>query len=64
MFVKFVVNRPTPFTIAAAVSHSPIVVSRSVHPCLFPYGYERIDIEILEWITTTSAGRGMSALGH
>ena len=57
MFVKFVVNRPTPFTIAAAVSHSPIVVSRSVHS-FFPHGYERIDIEILEWITITRAARG------
>ena len=56
--MKFVVNRPTPSTIAAAVAHSPIVVPRSVHPCFFPHGYERIDIEILEWITTTSAARG------
>jgi len=62
--VNFVKNRATLSTIVAAVAHSPILVSRSVHPCLFPYGYERIDIEILEWITTTSAGRGMSALGH
>jgi hypothetical protein len=57
--VKFVKNRPTLSTIAAVVAHSPIVVSPSVHPCFFPHGYERIDIEILEWIaTTTSAARG------
>jgi hypothetical protein len=62
--VNLVKNRATLSTIVAAVALSPIVVSRSVHRCLFPYGYERIDIEILEWITTTSARRGMSALGH
>jgi hypothetical protein len=59
--VKFVKNRPTLSTIAAVVVHSPIVVSGPVHPCFFPHGYERIDIEILEWITTTSAARGSMA---
>ena len=57
--VKFAENRPTYSTIAAVVSHSPIVVSRSVHPCSFLHGYEHIDLEILEWIAATaSAARG------
>ena len=57
--MTFVKDRPTLSTIAPVVAHSPIVISRSVHP-FFPHGYERIDIEILEWIaTTTSAARGM-----
>ena len=59
MPVKFVKDRPTLYTIAPVVTHSPILVSRPVHPCFFPHGYERKDIEILEWIaTTTSAARG------
>jgi len=58
MFVKFVKNRPTLSTIAAVLARSPIVVSRSVNPCFFPHGYERTDIEILEWIAATSAAYG------
>ena len=59
--MKFVGMGPTPSTIAAVVAHSPIVVSRSIHSCFFPHGYERIDMEILEWITTTSAARGSTS---
>ena len=55
--MKFAENRPTHSTIAAVVAHSPIVISR-VHPRFFPHGYERVDVEILEWITTTCAARG------
>ena len=57
MLVTFVKDRPTLSTIAPVVAHSPIVISRSVHP-FFPHGYERIDIEILEWIAATSAAYG------
>jgi hypothetical protein len=58
--MTFVKDRPTLSTIAPVVVHSPIVISRSVHPCFFLHGYERTDIEILEWIaTTTSAARRM-----
>ena len=56
--MKFVKNRLTLSKIAAVVARSPIVVSRSVHPCFFPHGYERIDMEILEWIAATSAAYG------
>jgi hypothetical protein len=51
-------SKPTLSAIAAVVSHSPIVVSRSVHPCFFLHGYEHMDLEILEWIATASAARG------
>jgi hypothetical protein len=58
MLAKFVKDRPTLSTIAVVVAHSPILASRPVSPCFFPHGYERMDIEILEWIVATSAARG------
>jgi hypothetical protein len=36
--------------IAPLVPRSPIVVSSPAHRTRFPNGYERVDIEILEWI--------------
>jgi hypothetical protein len=43
-------NRFTLSALAALVAHSPILVSRPAHRRRFPRGYERVDIEILEWI--------------
>jgi hypothetical protein len=37
-------------TIAAAVAHLPVVVSRPAYHSSLPNGYERTDIKILEWI--------------
>jgi hypothetical protein len=43
-------NRFSLSAIAAIVAHSPIVVSRPAYRTSFPNGYERVDINILEWI--------------
>jgi len=61
MLVKFVKDGPTLSTNDLVVARSPIAVSRRVLPCFLPHGYERKDIEILEWIaSTTSAARGFA----
>ena len=59
MLVKFVKDGPTLSTNDLVLARSPIAVSPRIHPCFLPHGYERKDIEILEWIaSTTSAARG------
>ena len=42
--------------ISTMVARSPIVVAGSVHPLArFPYGFERVDINILDWIVAAGA---------
>ena len=49
-------NRFTLSAIVARVPRSPILVSWPAHRTRFPNGYERIDIEILEWIRRATTG--------
>ena len=44
------------WAISSMVAHSPIVVAGPVHPLArFPYGFERVDINILDWIVAAGA---------
>ncbi len=44
--------------ISRMIAHSPIVVAEPIHPLAhFPYGFERVDIIILDWIVSAAAVR-------
>jgi hypothetical protein len=44
--------------ISSMIAHSPIVVAEPIHPLAhFPYGFERADIIILDWIVSAPAVR-------
>jgi hypothetical protein len=48
--------------IATVVAHSPIMVERPAHPLArLPYGFDRTDIIILDWIVAARvANRALS----
>ena len=44
--------------IATMIAHSPIFIAESIHSLArFPFGYDRADILILDWIVRTGADR-------
>jgi hypothetical protein len=51
--------------IATVVAHSPIMVERPVHPLArLPYGFERTDISILDWIITARVANRASSFAN
>jgi hypothetical protein len=47
--------------ISSIVAHAPIAAARPVHSLSrLPYGFDRVDIYILDWIVAAGAGHGQS----
>ena len=51
--------------IATVVAYSPIMVEKPVHPLVrLPYGFERSDIIILDWIVTARVANRASSFAN